>query len=1056
MSEPKLISPLLDGFVMGDPISSHDGVRCCPAMQTDSQNKYIVKVISVPASQTKVDALLLAGAFPDTASVLSYFRDLADGIVEEAVLLQRLSRLEGFLSYENWQVMPMEDGEVGFDIYFTAPYRPTLERSFRRDSMTHLGAVNLGLDICAALTVCRRSGYLYVDLKPENIVICQDHEYRIGDLGFVSLNALEYASLPERYLSAYTAPEITDAYSALNTTMDVYAAGMILYQAYNGGVLPFEGKAPSEPLSAPQYADPDMAQIILKACDPNPDVRWQDPLQMGQALVSYMQSHSVNDTPIVVPPTPVMPEVLAEEPVPEEPQDPSTDEILAEVDSALDAVGVSVEDQAAYAAPAPQAEEPAEALVEETAAEEAAEEETASEEEAAEEEISEEIPAEEEAVLEETAEVIEEAVEESEAPAEEEAKAIEEACEEPAQEIPAEEPAEEAALAAEAAALQKELGVSEEVSQILAQADSLIAHETPDPVVAPEPVEIPIPAPIVLQDDAEETAEEAPEETEAVSEEPAVESEAAESEEPAAEEADEDEPEDDEPVQKPKKRRGWIAALICVLLLAALAVGGYLFYENYYLQTIQAISINGVEDRLTVVLDTEIQDELLTVYCTDTYGNTVKQTVSNGKAEFDNLNPGTRYKISVTISGYHKLIGATTGVHTTSEQTTISNFTAVTGAEDGSVILNFTVQGPETGEWKVICSAEGEETQTVSFSGHMVTVNKLTVGKEYTFRLEPATALYMVGQDSITFTASKIIYAEELTILGFHNNALSATWNTPEGVTVESWTVRCYNDKGYDKTITTNGNKAVFEDLDVSAGYTVEVNAAGMTQGTRAYVSANSVTIGQIEFDHSDKNQLSVQWDYEGTTPEGGWLLLFTIDGSDEQLVIKCPDNNGVITPVIPGSVYDVCVQPANGSTVFGGTGTYEAPAAQAFSGYLISSTDMVFQMCKTPANPEWGRYDVPAADYTTAFASGDNASFAVYLNHEYNTSSDIIVTLFVIRDAEGNVVSTATQSRTWTSMWYRGFGRINIPDIPDAAGNYSVDIYFNGLHVTTQNFSVA
>ena len=29
MSEPKLISPLLDKFIMGDPISEHDGVQCC-------------------------------------------------------------------------------------------------------------------------------------------------------------------------------------------------------------------------------------------------------------------------------------------------------------------------------------------------------------------------------------------------------------------------------------------------------------------------------------------------------------------------------------------------------------------------------------------------------------------------------------------------------------------------------------------------------------------------------------------------------------------------------------------------------------------------------------------------------------------------------------------------------------------------------------------------------------------------------------------------------------------------------------------------------------------
>jgi hypothetical protein len=111
--------------------------------------------------------------------------------------------------------------------------------------------------------------------------------------------------------------------------------------------------------------------------------------------------------------------------------------------------------------------------------------------------------------------------------------------------------------------------------------------------------------------------------------------------------------------------------------------------------------------------------------------------------------------------------------------------------------------------------------------------------------------------------------------------------------------------------------------------------------------------------------------------------------------------------------------------------------------------------MCKTPENPEWGEADVPAEDYTTVFPAGSKASFAVRLNHEYITSSDQIVTLFVIRSADGAVVSTATQSRSWTSMWYRGFGRIDIPAIPQTAGAYTIEIYFNGALATAQSFTV-
>ena len=54
MSEPKLISPMLDNFAMGGPISDHDGVRCCPAMRNDSSERYIVKIISVHTLQSSV------------------------------------------------------------------------------------------------------------------------------------------------------------------------------------------------------------------------------------------------------------------------------------------------------------------------------------------------------------------------------------------------------------------------------------------------------------------------------------------------------------------------------------------------------------------------------------------------------------------------------------------------------------------------------------------------------------------------------------------------------------------------------------------------------------------------------------------------------------------------------------------------------------------------------------------------------------------------------------------------------------------------------------------
>lgn len=1023
MSEPKLISPLLDGFVMGDPISDHHGVRSCPAMEVDTDNKYIVKILSVPASQNKLDALLLAGAFPDTVSMVPYLQDLADGIVEEAVILQRLSKLEGFIPFESWQVVPMEDGEIGFDIYLRSTYRASLERSFRRDSMTHLQAVNLGLDLCAALAVCRRSGYLYVDLKPENVFLTDEQEYRIGDLGFLSMDSLQYASIPERYLSRYTPPEITDAYSALNETMDVYAAGLILYQAYNGGTLPFEDRAGSEPLSAPAYADPEMAQIILKACDPNPEVRWQDPLQMGQALAAYLQSHSINNTPIVVPEEPIMPEELMDEPAEEE-IEPSTDEIIAEVDEALVSVGVP-------------------------------------EQELDEQPVEESLPAEEEPEqVEESTEITEDhdlPIEEEPETTDEAEESVEETAEEDIEE--AEESADQQDLAIKAISIEESMGVTKETSQILAQAEDLIAHETPDPVVVPEPIDVPIPEPI-------EVSEEEPTEAAAVEEDAPEETPAEETAEGPAEEAlsdetpedisEEDLVEDAVPAPKKKKLRGWVAALIVLVLVASLGFGGWFFYENYYIQTIYSITLNGAEDTLTVSLNTEVADDLLSVQCMDIYGNTIKAPVENGQAHFTGLSPSTRYKVQVLISGLHKLVGKTTHTYETSDQTSIIDLNAVTGTENGSVILSFTVQGPEAGGWKVTYGAEGVEEQTVEFTGHMVTLSGLTIGKEYTFHLKPQADLYVVGTDTVTYTASNIVYAENLQILGFQDGALNLKWDAPEGSAVPQWTVRCYNNSGFDKTVTTEETSVAIEGMDIQGAYTIEVTAAGMTQGTRGYITENSITVSPVNVDGTDPNRLTVTWEFEGTAPEGGWLVMYTLNDDAQQYVLRCASTTAVIEPKIPGTVYHISIQAANGSTVFGGTAEHETAKAEDFSGYLVSKANMIFTMCKTPAKAEWQEYDVPAASKTSNFRVGEKMSFILKLNHEYNTSPDQITSLFVIRDDQGKVVTTGSYTMTWTSMWYRGFSRVNVPVMPETAGEYTIDVYFNGAHAHNQSFKIS
>ncbi len=969
MSAPALISPLLDGFVMGDPISKHHGVCCCPAMELATEDKYIVKIISVPASQVQLDALLLTGAYSSSEDALAYFSQLTENICQEAALLQRLSGLEGFVGYNKWQIVPMED-ETGFDIYLLSPYRSTLERHFRQGPMTHLGAVNLGLDLCSALTVARRSGNLYVDLKPANIFVTDNNEYRIGDLGFIELSSLKYASLPEKYHSSYTAPEVTDAFSALNDTMDIYALGLILYQAYNNNTLPFEGFAPNVALEPPAYADYEMAEIILKACAPDPADRWQDPVQLGQALVSYMQRNTVNDT-LIIPPS--VPDSLNEEET--EPEE------LPEAESEI---------------------EPAEEPAAETEEVEEAEQETDTEQF-----MLDGFPADETAPTEETVDELEDSP------------------------------------------------VSEEVSEMLATADELIAHELPAPAVAPEPVPVLLPPQILEEEETEEEPETEPEE----SEEPQAEEEESEQ----IEIAEVFEPEegsvalmDEElPPANTVRRRytGLIVALSAILVLLLLAIGGLFFYENYYLQTIDNMTLSGEENRLTVTLDTQTDNELLTVICKDTYGNSIPQQVVNNQAVFENLRPGTKYTVTLQIEGFHQLVGTTASSYTTPAQTNIVSFSAVTGDQDGTVILNFSVQGPENTAWRIAYSAPGIEEKLMPCTSHMAVITGLEVGVTYTFRLVSVADLYIVGTDTLEHTVSKVVYPQNLQILGFEGDALKVTWDAPADTVVESWTVRCYNTDGYDNTITVTEPGALLSGLDITKGYTVDVKAAGMSESEQVTVSPNSVTVTEITLDDSVAGQLTMNWSFLGTTPNA-WRVLYSIDGSSDQVLIT-EEAGCTIAPLVPGGHYAIRLELADGTNLYGGTVEFNAPAAANFSSYKLTNDNLTISMTPTPKDTRWDPSKVAKKDFKTTYSAGQLASFVVKSSRTPGTSKDTVTTMFVIRDGNGVPVSVNAHDRVWNDMWSNRYCKIEMPFMPETAGSYTAEIYWDGALVHTQSFTV-
>ena len=969
MSQESLASPLLDGFRLGAPMSERPGVQCCPAMKENSDQKYIVKILSMPASQVQLDALLVTGAYKDPAAALDYFRQQADDTAAEAEFLQSLSKLDGFSGFEGWQVVPMKTNRLGYQVFLVSRYGRTLEKAIRRTAITQLQAVNLAIDLCAALSLCRRAGYLYIDLKPSNIMVEGDH-FKIADLGFVSTRYLNYSSMPERYISDYTAPEVKDPMSALNTTLDTYALGMILYRLFNGGVLPELPEDPARPLPAPANADEAMTQIILKACAPKPEDRWQDPAEMGQAIVTYMELGTIGDTPISQPgqsPAPMPQAETTPEPAVEAPRpaEAPQSEAAAVQDSTI-RLDVPVSQSAA-----PQDPMLSQSTMRFTPGVTAvADAPKASETSAA---PDFQLPQQPGSSTEDTQEDVIFPVVTAEAP-------------------------------------QPAFDLDSELSEV----NDILKPQAPRyPTMTPRPVRKPVMenvTPVTVSD-------------------------------------------------KPHSKTPLVLLTLAVL---ACAVGffAHWFYNNFYLQAIDALTVSGTQDELVVTVDTSLSDSLLTVHCTDVYGNSLESQVTDGKAVFTGLSPNSLYNILVTTDGLHKLTGQISDVFTTEGQTEIVDFTATSGQDEGYVVLNLTVNGHDPESWVVSASCEGEDNIMQNFTGHSVTLKGLTVGKEYTFQLYTSDNSKLAGQTSTRFKVVSLVTANNLEVISRLGGDLTVGWEGPANITVDSWTVRCYADN-YDQTQTVAGTIATFTGTSNDKSYTLEVTAAGQTEPTRLTISANPITVASFDVTESDEGTLDVSWTFDGTAPADGWLLVYSLNNSETSSVIKCSEPSGSISPMIPDTTYHLTLQLSDDTSIFNNTTSYTTTAAEPFSTQGLSADKIKSQLLKTPSESHWLADDVPSEDYTTVFQSGDNISMVLEATVKFYVQHEDIQVMYVYRDSAGNPIPALVSQSTidWYDLFFDGnyqLGELDLPKAPTDSGSYAVTVYFNGAPVATNEFVIS
>ena len=261
-----------------------------------------LKAITIPADKSEYEQVLEAGMDREGAS--TYFRDYVQELNREIALMSRLKGHSNIVSYEDHQIIPHEDG-IGWDILIRMELlRPINDALRQNKSFTRAEVIRLGTDLCRALEVCGQYNIIHRDIKPANIFISDTGDYKLGDFGVARIASASTGASTRAGTVNYMAPEVFrgEKYTA---NVDIYSLGLVMYQLLNANRMPLyppypqpmspaqRERAQAQRLSGaalppPANADGRLAEIVLKACAPDPAQRYDSPAVMRQALEAIL------------------------------------------------------------------------------------------------------------------------------------------------------------------------------------------------------------------------------------------------------------------------------------------------------------------------------------------------------------------------------------------------------------------------------------------------------------------------------------------------------------------------------------------------------------------------------------------------------------------------------------------------------------------------------------------------------------------------------------------------------------------------------------------------
>jgi serine/threonine-protein kinase len=179
--------------------------------------------------------------------------------------------------------------------------------------LTQRRAIEIVIDVCAALDYSHRASIVHRDIKPGNVMITPDGSVKVMDFGIARAVAQSTATVTQTAAvmgtAQYLSPEQARG-EKVDARSDLYSAGVVLYELLTGQP-PFQGDSPvavayqhvREDAAPPSDIESDLPgdvdAVVMKALAKNPANRYQTAGEMTDDLGRLLTGRRVLATPLL-------------------------------------------------------------------------------------------------------------------------------------------------------------------------------------------------------------------------------------------------------------------------------------------------------------------------------------------------------------------------------------------------------------------------------------------------------------------------------------------------------------------------------------------------------------------------------------------------------------------------------------------------------------------------------------------------------------------------------------------------------------------------------------